>query len=104
MQMTHIKTLSFFITSCLVFWGCSGSSNESITVPGVDSSATKDELASAQEKASWEIADLKQKTEEEAAKLESEVAVELEKQRDELLAEMNAKTSNLTSQMSRIKK
>jgi phage shock protein A len=104
MKMTHIKTLSFLTVSCLLFWGCSDSSNESITAPEVDNSTTKDELASVQEKASGEIANLKQKAEEEAAKLKSEVAAALKKQREELLSEMNANTSNLTSQMSGIKK
>ena len=66
MKMTHIKTLSFLTVSCLLFWGCSDSSNESVTAPEVDNSATKDELASVQEKAAGEIANLKQKAEEEA--------------------------------------
>ena len=104
MKMTHIKTLSFLTVSCLLFWGCSDSSNESVTAPEVDNRATKDELTSVQEKASGEIANLKQKAEEEAAKLKSEVAAALKKQREELLSEMNANTSNLTSQMSGIKK
>ncbi len=108
MKMTHIKTLSILTVSCLAFWGCSDSSNESVTAPEVENNATKDELASglanAQKKASDEIANMKQKADEEAAKLKSEVAAALKKQRDELLSEMNANTSNLTSQMSGIKK